>query len=193
MVAKIRRYQSPDEYPFTSPLPDPILPPLDYPLLLHPKRNINVNKQLYDAYLKIVLPKITQSLPDKGELRENYGSSALCDVECLQSLSRRIHFGKFVAEVKFRQDQENLTDLIISRDRKGLEDAITDSEVERRVLERLRAKAEAYGRDPWSEDGVGNGVIKQKVDVAAVVEVYQHVVIPLTKQVEVDYLLARLD
>lgn len=32
----------------------------------------------------------------------NYGSSAMYDVFCLQALSRRIHFGKFVAEAKFR-------------------------------------------------------------------------------------------
>jgi hypothetical protein len=29
----------------------------------------------------------------------NYGSSAVCDTECLQALSKRIHFGKFIAEV----------------------------------------------------------------------------------------------
>ena len=29
----------------------------------------------------------------------NYGSSAVCDTECLQALSKRIHYGKFIAEV----------------------------------------------------------------------------------------------
>jgi chorismate mutase len=32
----------------------------------------------------------------------NYGSAATLDVLCLQALSQRIHYGKFVAEAKFR-------------------------------------------------------------------------------------------
>lgn len=32
----------------------------------------------------------------------NYGSAATIDVLCLQALSKRIHYGKFVAEAKFR-------------------------------------------------------------------------------------------
>jgi hypothetical protein len=32
----------------------------------------------------------------------NYGSAATLDVLCLQALSKRIHYGKFVAEAKFR-------------------------------------------------------------------------------------------
>jgi hypothetical protein len=32
----------------------------------------------------------------------NYGSAATLDVLCLAALSKRIHYGKFVAEAKFR-------------------------------------------------------------------------------------------
>lgn len=32
----------------------------------------------------------------------NYGSAGVLDVLCLQALSKRIHYGKFVAEAKFR-------------------------------------------------------------------------------------------
>jgi chorismate mutase len=32
----------------------------------------------------------------------NYGSSGVLDVLCLQALSKRVHYGKFVAEAKFR-------------------------------------------------------------------------------------------
>lgn len=40
--AKVRRYTSPDETPFTHNLPQPVLPPLRYPKLLIPNA-INVN------------------------------------------------------------------------------------------------------------------------------------------------------
>jgi len=190
--AKIRRYQSPDEYPFTSNLPDPIIPPLQYPTLLHPKQKINVNPEIYQSYIDDILPRITQHLPDKGESSENYGSTAVRDVECLQSLSRRIHFGKFVAEVKFRSETEKMTQLIKARDAKGLDDAITNAAVEKQVLLRLATKAKTYGRDP-SAGAELKSKEADKVDVDAVVAIYRDIVIPLTKKVEVDYLLARLD
>jgi chorismate mutase len=193
LLAKIRRYQSPDEYPFTSDLPEPIIPPLQYPPLLHPNQNINVNPQIYDSYINDILPRITQNLPDKGESLENYGSTAVRDVECLQSLSRRIHFGKFVAEVKFQSDEERMTKLIKNKDVKGLQDVISHPAVERQVLERLATKARTYGRDPSAGAEALMSKEADKVDVAAVVAIYRDVVIPLTKEVEVEYLLARLD
>jgi chorismate mutase len=191
-LAKIRRYQSPDEYPFTSNLPSPIIPPLKYPSLLH-SNNVNVNPQIYSSYINDILPRITQNLPDKGESAENYGSCSVRDVECLQSLSRRIHFGKFVAEVKFQSEPERMTELIQKRDAKGLDDAITNAAVERQVLERLATKARTYGRDPSAGANEPSSKEADKVDVDAVVAIYRDIVIPLTKEVEVEYLLARLD
>ena len=58
---------------------------------------INVNDRIMDLYLQRLLPGITEPGDDN-----NYGSSAMGDVLCLQALSKRIHYGKFVAEAKFR-------------------------------------------------------------------------------------------
>ena len=58
---------------------------------------INVNDHIMDLYLQRLLPGITEPGDDN-----NYGSSAMGDVLCLQALSKRIHYGKFVAEAKFR-------------------------------------------------------------------------------------------
>lgn len=87
-VARARRYTSPDEYPFTSPLPGPVIPALDFPSILH-KNDINVNSDIMDRYLQDILPRICVPGDDL-----NYGSSATRDVECLQALSKRIHYGK---------------------------------------------------------------------------------------------------
>lgn len=177
--SKVRRYEAPDEHPFTSPLPPTILRPKHYPSLLHPcGKQINVNAAILAFYVTKAVPQLCRE-GDRGEMEEHYGSAATRDVECLQALSRRIHFGKYVAEVKFVGDEPTFRRLIAARDVHGLEAAITDAAVEQKVLLRLASKGRAYtGGDA-------------KVDVDAVVEMYRELVIPLTKLVEVEYLLSR--
>lgn len=190
LQSKIRRYQSPDEYPFFPDAMQPlILPDLHYPRILW-QNDVNVNPELKRRYIDTILPDACAKLDreERPEAQENYGSAATADVMCLQSLSRRIHFGKFVAESKFLKDPETFVKLIKGGDRDGIDAAITNAEVEKKVLERLRLKAQMYGRDPsFSEDA---GV--SKVNVDAVVAMYKDHVIPLTKLVEVDYLMQRL-
>lgn len=186
----IRRFESPDEYPFfPEALQAPILQPLHYPKILH-KNNVNVNPQIKKGYVESFLPEVCLDFgrKDRGETEENYGSAATCDILCLQALSRRIHFGKFVAESKFRTETEKFTKLIKAEDREGLGVAITNAAVEKKVLERLRLKAMTYGTDP-SIGAEGSG----KINVDAVVRMYKDFVIPLTKEVEVEYLMQRLD
>jgi chorismate mutase len=167
--ALVRRYQAPDEYAFfPARLPKPILAPLKYPLLLHPN-NINWNDKIKSAYLVHILPAACRPAQDRGEQNENYGSTAVNDVACLQALSRRIHFGKFVAEAKFRMEEEKFTDLIRRRDVPGIEKEITNADVEKQVLRRLELKARTYGTDPSeiTEDA------KVKINVEAVVAMYK--------------------
>ena len=166
----VRRYQSPDEYAFfPDVLQEPILQPLKYPKILHPN-NVNVNPQIRRKYIDIILPQACKHFgrDDRGEREENYGSAATCDVSLLQALSRRIHFGKFVAESKFQQETDRFVSLVRAKDRKGIDEAITNQKVERKVLERLRLKARTYGTDP-SIGAEGEG----KVNVEAVVSMYE--------------------
>lgn len=186
----IRRYQSPDEYPFfPDALQTPILQPIHYPRILHPN-NVDVNEKIKRSYIDHFLPAACANFgrEDRGESQENYGSSATCDISCLQALSRRIHFGKFVAESKFRTEEEKFTRLIKAEDREGIGAAITNEAVELKVLERLRLKAQTYGTDP-STGAEG----QSKINVHAVVTMYKDFVIPLTKEVEVEYLMQRLE
>lgn len=99
LAAKVRRYESPDEQPFhpRSSLPKAILAPLDYPALLHPN-DVNVNPKIYAFYTEEIVPAITARAQGSGSGVEgeddgNYGSSATRDVEALQAISRRIHYG----------------------------------------------------------------------------------------------------
>jgi len=166
----VRRYESPDEYPFfPDDLQRPVLQPLDYPKILHPN-DVNVNQKLKNSYIRDILPAACAHFgrEERGEARENYGSAATCDVNCLQALSRRVHFGKFVAESKFQKETERFVKMIKAEDRKGIDEAITDAKVEKKVLERLRLKAKTYGTDPSiAVDDPG------KINVDAVVAMYK--------------------
>ncbi|KAH6687764.1 chorismate mutase [Plectosphaerella plurivora] len=191
----IRRYESPDEYPF---FPDAvqksILRPLNYPRILHPN-DVDVNDKIRAFYVDSFLPAVCADFgrsEDRGESQENYGSSATCDIACLQALSRRIHFGKFVAESKFLSERARFVALIKAEDRAGIDAAITNAAVEKKVLERLRLKVMTYGTDPSvGPAGVPEG--RPKIDADAVVAMYKDFVIPLTKEVEVEYLMQRLE
>ncbi|KAM6520882.1 chorismate mutase aro7 [Fusarium solani] len=188
----IRRFESPDEYPFyPEALQKPILDPLNYPKILH-DNDVNVNDKIKKFYIEKFLPAVCPDFgrEERGESQENYGSTATCDIACLQALSRRIHFGKFVAESKFRSEEEKFTRLIKAEDREGIAESITNRAVERKVLERLRLKALTYGKDPSIPDGTEGAA---KINVDAVVSMYKDFVIPLTKEVEVEYLMQRLE
>jgi len=87
--AKVRRFTSPDENPFShGELPEPILPALAYPTLLHEPVKINANGKLLDIYIKEIIPSLCKSGDDL-----QYGSASTKDVQCLEALSRRIHYG----------------------------------------------------------------------------------------------------
>ncbi|KAF4577210.1 chorismate mutase aro7 [Pleurotus pulmonarius] len=201
--AKARRYTSPDEYPFTENLPEPVLPALHFPKILHPN-NINVNASVLSFYVNSIVPRITRraTLVSKrvngdAELNDdgNYGSAATIDIEVMQSISKRVHYGKFVSESKFQANPAAFIPHILQPNPEALDALITKPEVERKLLQRLRKKAVTYAQEVIGEDAPSPCIDQQnaKLDVDGVVDFYENWLIPLTKKVEVDYLLCRLD
>lgn len=193
MHARVRRYQSPDEYPFTLTIEqnavlkqDRLLDDLVYPALLH-ANSININDEIYDTFTKEIIPRLCQPGDDT-----HYGSSATRDIECLQALSRRIHYGKFIAEAKFRQDEQGYRTLILNRDYQGLWDKLTVQSVEEKLLKRVYKKAVIYGADLNDENDAHVVGGEGRVDPMLVTKLYENWVIPFTKKVEVEYLLQRL-
>ncbi|KAJ3256075.1 Chorismate mutase 1-like protein [Boothiomyces macroporosus] len=187
--AKVRRYTSPDEYPFTKDLPEPVLPPLDYPKIL-----LNINPEIMQVYINNIVPAITKEGDDL-----NYGSSCTKDVELLQTISRRIHFGKFVAEAKFNDPKlhDKYVELIKNKDEDGIMELLTNKQVELKLLRRLKKKALIYGQeiDDQDEDmdGDGGSMPGMRLNPSLIADIYEKFIIPLTKKVEVEYLLQRLD
>ncbi|KAL3801889.1 hypothetical protein ACHAW5_008675 [Stephanodiscus triporus] len=145
----VRRYESPEEHAFfPSRLPkrSNSLSELDYPNLLSNDSAINKlnwNKVLYDKYLSVIVPAIA----DKGD-DEQHGSTVLADIAALQALSKRIHFGKFVAESKYQSNPNGFQKLVDEGDADGVMALLTNEEVEKQVLTRARLKASTYGREP---------------------------------------------
>ena len=185
--AKVRRYTSPDECSFSSQAHStaPILPALNYPQTIRPN-NINVNPKLLSIYTKRILPQLTKKSAVESDER-TFGSSAVADIACLQALSKRIHFGKFIAEAKFRAETDRYTALIRSNDADGIMSLLTNSAVEAQVCKRVALKASTYGADP-----VNPSPTTSKIDPEVISEMYQQLVMPVTKEVQVLYLLQRV-
>ena len=93
----------------TRSLPQPLLPPLKFPDILHPN-SVNVNASILSLYIRSIVPRITKdatlalaarkrALGIKGdsELEDdgNYGSATTIDVEILQVISKRVHYGNY--------------------------------------------------------------------------------------------------
>jgi len=175
--ARIRRYTSPDEQPFSRNLPDPILPALFYSENPIRPNTININGRIRVNYEKEIIPYICSPGDD-----QQYGSSSMCDVTCLQVLSKRIHYGKFVAESKFQNDPEKYSSLASSGDREELSRAITNPEVESEVLRRVGRKADTYCRELSGEEG--NFQIAPEI----IVDIYRRWIIPLNKEVQIMYI-----
>ncbi|KDN47542.1 chorismate mutase [Tilletiaria anomala UBC 951] len=231
--AKVRRWEAPDEYPFTPVelLPSPILPAVEYPPLLWPSNNnhgINVNSKIYSFYVENIVPAICSRHKVEGGAEDaesddesddgQYGSAAVRDVEILSALSRRIHFGMFVSESKFRSAPSDFVPHIITASstspsvtaeqktvaRDKLLALITKPAVEAALLVRLAEKAQVYGGDFDAAFQARNSGMareqqekerekRRKIEVDEVVQLYKGFVIPLTKTVEVDYLEKRLE
>ncbi|KAF8319103.1 chorismate mutase [Clavulina sp. PMI_390] len=207
--AKARRYTSPDEHPFTPNLPLPLLPPLQHPPILYGPATdaVNVNASILSFYSRATVPAITRRATKElasykrakgkagGEEFEddgNYGSAAIADVAVLQIISKRIHYGKFVSESKFRSDPAAFIPHIETPNPAALEALITKPAVEKALLVRLGKKASIYGPEISTSapsGGVPNGGTeddgKWKIDVESVRELYESWIIPLTKEVEV--------
>jgi chorismate mutase len=162
------RYLDRTEHSFYADLPESIAKRKVEECPLPSGIEINKNSEIRTIYLNQI-----PSFCAEGDDNQ-YGAAALWDIKCLQDLSRRIHFGMFVAESKYQQDPEGYLTLVEKKDVGGIVTKLRNVQVEQQILERLKTKGERYGFDP----------IK-------VHNFYRDFVIPLTIDLEVEYLFAR--
>ncbi|XAR55911.1 Chorismate mutase [Bertholletia excelsa] len=188
--AQVGRYESPDEHPFfPANLPKPVLPHLQYQEVLHRCATlININSKIWNMYFRDLLPRLAKP-GDDG----NSGSAAFCDTICLQALSKRIHFGKFVAEAKFRESPASYESAIIEQDRARLMEMLTFEEVEVIVKKRVEKKTKTFGQEVGINQEEDTAQAVYKIRPSIVANLYADWIMPLTKEVQVQYLLRRLD
>ncbi|KAL6287808.1 hypothetical protein ACE6H2_012198 [Prunus campanulata] len=188
---RVGRYSSPDEHPFfPDVLPEPVLPPLQYPQVLHPIANsININHKVWEMYFRDILPRLVREGDDC-----NFGATAVCDTMCLQALSKRIHYGKFVAECKFRSNPKSYEAAIIEQNREKVMALLTYPTVEEAIIKRVEMKAKTYGQEVtlYKEEKEKTDLV-YKIQPTLVADLYGDWIMPMTKEVQVEYLLRRLD
>ncbi|XP_009613127.1 chorismate mutase 2 [Nicotiana tomentosiformis] len=192
LQSKVGRYLSPEENPFfPDNLPASIIPPSKCTPVLHPAaESVNVNEKILDVYIKQLLPLFC--ITDQAD-EGNFATIASCDIQLLQALSRRIHYGKFVAEIKFRDCTDQYKPLILAKDRDALMKLLTFEAVEEMVKKRVAKKALTFGQQVTLNIDDSSKEVKCKVDPSLVSRLYDEWIMPLTKLVEVQYLLRRLD
>ncbi|GKY91191.1 hypothetical protein MPSEU_000091800 [Mayamaea pseudoterrestris] len=219
----VRRYTSPEEHAFfperLPPKAMECLPTLQYPdELLSSKggaSDLNYNKRLLDTYIETIVPSVTKKGDD-----EQHGSTVLCDIHVLQALSRRVHYGKFVAESKYRSSPDEYQRLVDAGDAEGVMKLLTNAVVEEQVIRRARMKAMTYGSEPLLAsmplvdgsdsttfvaqaaasavaealdfiDGKSADNSHHKIDPGVIASIYKDIIIPMTKDIEVAYLFRR--
>ena len=84
-----------------------MLKPVDFPKILYPN-TVNANPSILSFYTRQIVPRITKTATvqlaaskrangiigdEEYEDDGNYGSSATLDVEVLQAISKRVHYG----------------------------------------------------------------------------------------------------
>lgn len=180
--AVLGRYTISEERPFFENLPNVasnMKSDTSEPLFIDSLNRINLTAKIRTSYMAL-LPEITESGDDK-----QYGTTAECDIAALQAIARRIHFGSFyVAESKFLGNPEEYGQLAQKADYQGLMALLTRIEVEERIIQRIEEKVSHIQE-------VSNPNIRTLVDGKVIASFYKDVIIPLTKEGEILYLLNR--
>ncbi|KAI5403858.1 hypothetical protein KIW84_051127 [Lathyrus oleraceus] len=184
--AKTGRYMNPEENPYEEKLSPSIVSHYNFSQFLYPAAaSININKKIRKVYFNNILPLFI-AFGNDG----NYAQTAANDLSILQAISKRIYYGKFVAETKFRKSQCEYEPLIRAKDRKALMNLLVDKRVEEIVLKRVEKKAMVFGEEVSIDSKIKG---KYKVDPSIVYNLYNKWIIPMTKDIEVEYILRRLD
>lgn len=181
LEAKFCRYEAPEEKPFNKDLPA-VERDFKMPKNLFKKElidQINLTDEILNSYLNLI-----KNLCEKGD-DSQYGSSVEHDVQALQAISERVHFGSFyVAEAKYQENPAVYQKLIEEQNEKEIFAQLTRQEVEENILKRIREKTFLFQQ-------ALNSKTRYFVDPALVMNFYKDVIIPLTKKGEVLYLLGR--
>ena len=173
------RYECPEEHMFFTTT-EKIIPTFhklkyeyDSHQILEPNhKQVNINETIKQHYLHDFLDTITETGID-----EHRGTAVSADIQLLQTISRRIHFGKMVAEAKKTQLLKDHPDFHQHPTKQRL-DWITYPKKEAEILNRIKSKTDHYLSIRSTSS----------LQSETVVDLFRNMIIPLTKQVQLQYL-----
>lgn len=135
---------------------------------------------LEQGYRECVLPALTQT----GITFVTAATVQACDVACLHALLLRLRFAVLVAESKIKAADVRLRTAAAAGDTAGLNDLITYPIVERAVIERARGHVAEFARHQHLPPGQTAALS------SAVAAVYRDWILPLSRDVQVSWLIA---
>lgn len=177
---RFRRYAHPTERPFNEKLEPPAAEKRVFKdVHLDDYKLIRMSAKIMDGYMGL-LPNLCLEEDD-----EQHGSSVEHDIPALMTIATRIHSGIYVAEMKYLNNPELFDSLIASRDRDELLKEIRDKPQEDNVLERVHEEVISQNK------GRENKSRFRTIQPEVVVDLFRDAIIPLTKEVQLLYLLNR--
>ena len=183
------RYTVPEERPYNTGLPAPqrSMNAANSPFKIADFNTVNLTPKIIQAYLEL-LPRICSAGSD-GEYLSAVGS----DIYAIQTIATRIHYGSFyVAECKYTTSPDTYRKMIDAKDTASIEAALTRPEVEQRNIARVMQKTERLQNlnNPDFSEKKQNGlrIILSSEEVG---NFYRDVIMPLTREGEVRYLMNR--
>ncbi|KAI9079235.1 hypothetical protein K1719_038840 [Acacia pycnantha] len=189
LVSKLEHLQAafggfsvPEEVPFfPQELPeewrsatDPAaMPEPENPLVLDPVATApNFISKLWSLYVLGILAHMNLKQHNDGR----QGSALTCDASCIQAISKRVHWGKFLAEAKFQSRPDEFKQAVEAQSLEKLNSCLMCQEHRDGAVKRYVQMA--------------NATADKQVALAA--NVYIGLVLPFTEVRERDYIVAKL-
>ena len=140
-----------------------------------PEEILKFSKKInFSPWIKIAYLNFITELCEEGE-DAHYGDSALSDIFNLQAVSKRIHYGILVMEAKYKDNQTQYDKLLSQNNDIAIGAALKNVSVEQKVLQRVKEKSIKTGF--------------KKPDI--IVKFFKNYIIPMTIQVELDYIFSK--
>jgi len=128
----------------------------------------------FSPWIKIGYLNFINELCEEGE-DANYGDTTLSDIFNLQAISKRIHYGILVMEAKYKDNQSQYDKLLSQNNDISIGSALKNVSVEQKVLQRVKEKS------------IKNGFKNPN----KIVKFFKNCIIPMTIQVELDYIFSK--
>ncbi|QCD90361.1 chorismate mutase [Vigna unguiculata] len=158
--------------------------------------SININNEIWSMYFNEIVPELV-----KAGNNDECGSIAVCTLFAysmyyntsapLQALSKTIHYGKFVVEAMFQDAPSQYEAAIKAKDRKLLLEFLTYESVEAIMKKRVELKAKTFGQVVMIDEADNVAKPTYKIKPSLIANLFENRIMPLTKEVQVEYLLKR--